>query len=77
MEQLSLFDDSISHPHRCTVVLDQELWIVDRSDGCVLTLPVIGHSGLKPVRLRGFAGGHVDVLPEGTKIEIVVECDSF
>ena len=77
MEQLSLFDDLVGLSQHYKAVLDQELWIVDRSDGCVLTLPVIGHSGLKPVRLRGFAGGHVDVLPEGTKIEIVVECDSF
>ena len=72
MEQLPLFDDLAGLPQHYKAVLDQELWIVDRSDGRVLTLPVVGHRGLKPIRLRGFAGGRVDVIPEGSKVEITV-----
>lgn len=66
MEQLSLFDESY------VVVLDQELWIVDRVDGRVLTLPVVGYSDLKPIRLRSLAGGNVTVLPAGSTATIVV-----
>ena len=55
-----------------TVTLEDEMWLVERPDGLVLTRPILGRTPTGEIRIKLAAGGRVTVLKAGSQVRLEV-----